>query len=52
MKIVLIVDQMEHGGAGRVAAMVANGLVKKGHDIIFMTNTNKPINYLLDESVE
>ena len=52
MKIMIIAGNMEHGGAARVAAMVANGLASKGHDVMVLANTNKPVIYPLIDSVK
>ncbi len=47
----IICDQLDHGGAGRVAACIANGLSARGHHIVFLTNLNKDIKYTLDANV-
>lgn len=52
MKIMIIAGNMEHGGAARVAAMVANGLASKGHNVMVLANTNKPVIYPLIDSVK
>lgn len=51
MNILIICDQLDHGGAGHVAALLANGLTARGHSVSLLTNTNKSINYEIDHNV-
>lgn len=39
MKILLVNDQFERGGAGRVAAILCNELHRKGYDVILVCDT-------------
>lgn len=52
MRILVIVDQMALGGAGRVASIMLQGLAQKGHAILLETDTSKGILYDVPECVE
>lgn len=52
MKILIVNDQFERGGAGRVAAVLCNELYKRGYDITIATDTKHWHNtYYLDPSI-
>lgn len=39
MKILVVNDQFERGGAGRVAAIQCNGLKKRGYEVVLVTDS-------------
>ena len=51
MKIAIVQVALSHGGAERVGALLANGLSRKGNDIIILTDLNEPITYKTDSDV-
>lgn len=52
MKILLINDQFEHGGAGRVAAIMANELFNRGYEVVVITDLeNYKNNYPLLQNI-
>lgn len=52
MKIIINVSYLTNGGAERVAADLANGLSKRGHHIIVLTDLQKRVSYQLDKTVD
>lgn len=52
MLISIVSPRLCHGGAERVAVTLANGFVKKGHRVIFITNLYEEQTYILNESVK
>lgn len=51
MKILIMVHSLTGGGAERVAASWANGLVRRGHDVTVMTDLNQPVTYKTNREV-
>lgn len=52
MKILFINSQFERGGAARVASILANGLKRKGHEVVLVTDwSNWRCSYDLDENI-
>ena len=52
MKILFVNDQYERGGAGRVAAILANQLYEKGYDITLVHDyTNWNVTYFINEKI-
>jgi len=51
MKIAIVQVALSHGGAERVGALIANGLSRKGNDVIILTDLNEPITYKTDSDV-
>lgn len=51
MKIAIVQVALSHGGAERVGALIANGLSRKGNDIIILTDLNEPVTYKTDSDV-
>ena len=51
MKILISVGSLTEGGAERVAAVLANGLADRGHEVVVLTNLRKPITYRLNKKV-
>lgn len=51
MKIAIVQVALSHGGAERVGALIANGLSRKGNDVIILTDLNEPITYKTDLNV-
>ena len=47
MKVLIFIDQLEHGGAGRVVSILANGLIKKNHSVVLAFDIQKGISYEL-----
>ena len=52
MTVMIICAQIAFGGAGRVAVMIANGLLERGHHVVFLTNLHYKDNYGLNKGVE
>jgi len=52
MKILIICDALNRGGAGRVATIWANSLSDRGHTVSFLTNLHKEVNYELSGDIE
>lgn len=53
MKILIVNDQFERGGAARVAATQINGLLNRGHQITVITdNINYKLNYKLPSQIK
>lgn len=51
MKIAIVQVALSHGGAERVGALIANGLSRKGNNIIILTDLNEPVTYETDSEV-
>ena len=51
-KILIMVHALTGGGAERVAASWANGLSELGHEVLILTNTNRPQTYSTNENVK
>lgn len=51
MKIAIVQVALSHGGAERVGALIANGLSRKGNDMIILTDLNEPVTYKTDSDV-
>ena len=52
-KILVVIDQLAFGGAGRVCSILVDGLVERGSDVTVCTSTRyHPINYKLSEKVQ
>ena len=52
MKIVCYVNKLANGGAERVMSVLANGLNRRGHEVIMVTDYSVPNEYPLDKGVE
>lgn len=52
MNILFIVSTLTGGGAERVCASVANGLLKRGHDITILTSKRSELDYYIEPSIE
>lgn len=52
MKLILNVGGLAFGGAERVAVDLANGLVRRGHSIIVLTDLRNRVSYKLDDRVD
>ena len=52
MRLLVFVDQMAVGGAGRVASIMLRGLVAQGHDIMLETDTSMGVLYDVPPSVQ
>ena len=52
MKINIVCPRLCHGGAERVAVSLANGLVKRGHEVKFFANLYEEQTYVLDDMVQ
>lgn len=51
-KVLVLIDQMETGGAGRVTSTLLPGLLKKGYDVVMaLDNVNCKVFYPIPESV-
>jgi len=51
LKITFIISTLEKGGTERVASLLANSLVEKGHEIFIMTLFKSNIKYNIDKRV-
>ena len=51
MKIYLIIPSLGGGGAERVGVILANGFVKRGHEVVVFSNLLHSKDYLLDNSI-
>lgn len=51
MRILIFVDQMAVGGAGRVASIMMQGLAERSHEILLVTDMSKGIQYDIPEAV-
>ena len=52
MNILFIVGTLTGGGAERVCASVANGLLKRGHNITILTSKRSELDYYIEPSIE
>lgn len=52
MKLLITVKSLTDGGAERVAALWANGLVACGHEVLIANNTNRKCSYILDKKIK
>lgn len=52
MNILIIVSSLTGGGAERVAASWANGLIKRGNNVGVVTDYSKPVTYKIDTLVD
>ena len=51
-RVLLVIDQLEFGGAGRVCSILANGLIGRGYDVAVCTAVkHHKINYTLSEKI-
>ena len=51
MKICIVCPRLCHGGAERVAVTLANGFVRRGYQVFFLTDLYEEQTYQLDEAV-
>lgn len=51
MRILVFVDQMAYGGAGRVASIMLQGLAERSHEIMLVTDMSKGIQYNIPKLV-
>lgn len=51
MKVLIVCPRLCHGGAERVAVSLANGFIKRGHQVIMSTNLYDEVTYHVDELV-
>ncbi len=51
MKICIVCPRLCHGGAERVAVTLANGFIRRGHQVVFLTDLYEEQTYQLDEAV-
>lgn len=51
MKICIVCPRLCHGGAERVAVSLANGFVKRGHEVFFFANLYEEQTYLLNDKI-
>lgn len=52
MKICIVCPRLCHGGAERVAVSLANGFVKRGHEVMFFADLYEEQTYVLDDMVQ
>jgi GalNAc-alpha-(1->4)-GalNAc-alpha-(1->3)-diNAcBac-PP-undecaprenol alpha-1,4-N-acetyl-D-galactosaminyltransferase len=52
MKIFIVCNNLNAGGAERVGVMLANGFVRKGHDVCIITDIYQSVTYDLDAEVK
>lgn len=52
MKICIVCPRLCHGGAERVAVSLANGFVKRGHEVKFFADLYEEQTYVLDDMVQ
>lgn len=52
MKICIVCPRLCHGGAERVAVSLANGFVRRGHEVVFFADMYEEQTYILDEIVQ
>lgn len=52
MKIYIICGKLNHGGAERVAVALANGFIKRGHQVTIVSNLFEEVTYKIDKSVK
>lgn len=51
MKVAIVQVALSHGGAERVGVLIANGLSRKGHKTIILTDLNEPVTYETDPDI-
>lgn len=51
MKILIVCPRLCHGGAERVAVTLANGFIRRGHQVVFLADLFEEQTYQLDEAV-
>ena len=51
MKLYLIIPSLGAGGAERVGVLLANGFVKRGHEVVVFSNLLHSKDYQLDKSI-
>ena len=51
MKILYFMDAMAGGGAAKKTSMIANELSRRGHEVTIVTDTQKHIGFVLEESI-
>ena len=51
MKILIVCPRLCHGGAERVAVSLANGLIWRGHQVVFLTDLFEEQTFQLDKAV-
>ena len=51
MNIMIVCDQLTDGGAGRVAVLIADGFASRGHEVTFLANLEKNVNYRPADSI-
>lgn len=51
MKILIVCPRLCHGGAERVAVTLANGFIRRGHQVFFLSDLFEEQTYQLDEAV-
>ena len=52
MKLYLIIPSLGAGGAERVGVLLANGFVKRGHEVVVFSNLSHSKDYQLDNSIK
>ena len=52
MRVFFIIPSLGTGGAERVGVIIANGLHKRGHEIVVFTNLQMRKDYTLDKGIE
>ena len=52
MKLYLIIRNLGAGGAERVGVLLANGFVKRGHEVVVFSNLSHSKDYQLDNSIK
>ena len=52
MKILIVCPRLCHGGAERVAVTLANGFIRRGHQVVFLTDLFEEQTFQLDEAVQ
>ena len=51
MRILFYISTIKGGGAARVMVNIANGMVREGHEIVFVTNFPAEHEYILDSKI-
>ena len=51
MRVCIVCARLSFGGAERVAVLWANGFLRKGHEVMVISNLLDPITYQLDEGI-
>ena len=52
MKIYIVCGKLNHGGAERVAVVLANGFVERGHQVTIVSNLYEEVTYKIDKRVQ